>query len=231
MKPQQFAALVVGLALMALILLLPGRPVPVVSQAEPPQPRTVTVLGQGEVRVKPDQATLYFGVTTWKEGASAAEAEALNAASVAQLQEALLGAGADAAAMVIHAPTVRPLTRQDALGRTLLTGYEVTTRVGVTLTNLQRVDGLVDAALAGGATELAEVTYGLRDAAETRQRALQAAVADARSRALALAQSQNRSLGDLVVVEVVAEEAPEAGSRSSPAALLYRVEVRGTFEY
>nr|WP_280953611.1 SIMPL domain-containing protein [Symbiobacterium terraclitae] len=188
-------------------------------------------MGQGEVRVKPDQVTLYFSVTTWKQGASAAEAEALHDASVARLQEALQGAGADAAAVAIHAPKVRPLTRQDVAGVVHLTGYEVSTRVEVTLTNLQRMDGVVDAALAGGATELADVAYGLRDAADARQRALQAAVTDARSKALACAQGQNRSLGDLVAVEVVAEEAPVAGSRSSPTALVYRVEVRGTFEY
>ena len=228
-KPQQFAALVAGLALLAVMLLLPGRSAPVVSPPEAPSPRTVTVLGEGEVRVKPDQATLYFSVTTWKQGASAAEAEALNAASVAELQGALQAAGADAAAVVIHAPTVRPFTRQDVAGVIHVAGFEATTQVEATLTNLQRLDGMVDAALGNGATQLSGVTYGLRDAGETRQRALQAAVADAKARAQALVQSQNRSLGDLVSVEVVAEEAPAEGSRSSPAALIYRVEVRGTF--
>jgi len=230
-KPQYFAALVSALALMALILLLPGRPFPGASQTEAIPPRLVTVLGEGEVRAKPDQVTLTFGVTTWTQGASAAEAEALNAASVDRLQDALQSAGADAAQIEARHPAVRPLTRQDYAGKTYLTGYEVTSDVVVTLTNLQRTDAVVAAGLANGATELTAAAYGLRDPADVRERALQAATANARGRAAAAVQTQNRSLGDMVGVEMVAEEAPAADSVASPAALVYRVQVRGTFEY
>ncbi|MEW8978134.1 MAG: SIMPL domain-containing protein [Symbiobacterium sp.] len=231
MKPQSFAALVIGLGLLAVLLLLPGHADPGDSPAAAPAVRTITALGQGEVRAKPDQVTLFFTVTAWTEGASAAEAEALIAASVARLREALVNAGADASAVDVHAPEVRPLTAQDAGGKAGPMGYEASAGVAVTLGNLQRADALVDAALAAGATEMAGTEYGLRNSADVRQRALQAAVTDARARAAALAQSQGRTLGDLVSVEVVAEEAPTETSRSSPTALVYRAQVRATFTY
>ncbi|MFZ5824505.1 MAG: SIMPL domain-containing protein [Bacillota bacterium] len=232
MKPQHFAALAGVLVVMALILLVAERPAPESSsQAAESPPRTVTVTGEGEMRAKPDQVTLTFGVSTWTQGASAGEAEALNLASRDRLTETLKRAGVDPDHLSATHPLVTPLTRQDYAGKTYLTGHQAVSRVTVTVTALQRADGLMAAGLANGATSLDEVVYGLTSAEGVRQRAVQAALENAAVRAGAIAQAEGQSLGDLLVVEVLEEEAPTPQSATAPGDLIFRVKVRATYNF
>lgn len=230
MKPQHFAALAGALALAVLVLLFTGRPVVGPGQAAP-SPRMVTVFGEGEVRAKPDQVILTFDVSSWTQGASAAEAEALNLASVGRLRSAVESAGADASLIDAARPVITPLTRQDYAGKTYLTGYHAASTVVVTLTNLQRADAVTAAALGNGATGLTSAVYGLKDPTETRQRALQAAVASARARAAAIVEGQSRSLGSLVELEMLTDEGPASGTVSTANSLVYRVRIRASYEY
>lgn len=230
MKPQHFAALAGALALAVLVLLFTGRSAVGPDRAAQP-PRLVTVFGEGEVRTKPDQVILTFDVSSWTQGASAAEAEALNLASVGRLRSAVESAGADLALVDAARPVVVPLTRQDYAGKTYMTGYQATSTVVVTLTNLQRADAVIAAGLGNGATGLTSAVYGLRDVTEVRQRALQAATTNARDRATAAMEGQNRSLGEMVELEVLVDEGPAAGTVSSANSLVYRVRVKATYEY
>lgn len=231
MKPQHFAVLAGSLLVMALILLVAERPAPGKDQAAKAPPRTVTVMGEGEVRARPDQVTLTFGISTWTHGASAAEAEALNLASVMKLTESIQQAGVDAEAIATERPKVTPLTRQDYAGKTYLTGFESVSRVTVTVTDLDRADAVIAAGLANGATSLESAVYGLANPAETRQKALQAAIDNAREQAAAIVTHQDKNLGDLLAVEVLEEEAPAAQAGSTPGALRFKVRVKATYQF
>lgn len=231
MKPQYFAALASLLVVMALLLLVAGRPAPDRNQAAASPPRTVTVTGEGEMRAKPDQVTLTFGVSTWTQGASAAEAEALNLASRDRLIDTLKRAGVDPDHLDAAHPLITPLTRQDYAGKTYLTGYQAVSRVVVTVTALQRADALMAAGLANGATSLEQVAYGLTNADGARLRAVQAAIEDAAEHAAAIVQTDGQKLGDLVSVEVLEEEAPTARTAASPGDLVFRVRVRATYNF
>ncbi|MFZ5814560.1 MAG: SIMPL domain-containing protein [Bacillota bacterium] len=230
MKPQHFAALAGSLLVMALILLLAGRPLPAKDPVEEQPPRTVTVLGEGEMRAKPDQVILTFGVSIWTQGASAAEAEALHLASVTRLTAALRKLGLSPQQIQAEAPVVTPLTRQDYAGKTYLTGFQAEGRVAVTLTALERVEAVIAAGLANGATGLYATAYGLQDAEEVRREAVRAAIASAESQAAAIVQGQDRTLGALLSVEVLEEESPTQ-TPSSPGDLIFRARVRATYEY
>lgn len=216
---------------MALILLFAGRPIPGKDQAADKLPRTVTVMGEGEIRARPDQVTLTFGVTTWTQGASAAEAEALNLASLGRLTDRIETAGVADDAIAASHPVVTPLTRQDYAGKTYLTGYQAASQVVVTVTALNKADSVMALGLANGATSLDSILYGLDEPNETRQRAVAAAIENALIQASAIATGQGRTLGELLSVEVIQEEAPTARSASSPGALLYRVKVKATYSF
>lgn len=113
MKPQHFAAVAGTLLLVALVLIMTGRPQadPARNAAVQPPAHMITVAGEGEVRVKPDLATFSFGVLT--NGASAAEAEALNVASVQRVRDALVNAGVDEHGLEISRKLVSAVTFQD----------------------------------------------------------------------------------------------------------------------
>lgn len=216
---------------MALILLVAGRPTPTEDQAAETAPRIVTVTGEGEMRATPDQVSLTFGVSTWTQGASAAEAEALNLASRNRLIEAVKRTGVDPSGIDAADSLVAPLTRQDYAGKTYLTGYEAVSRVRVVVSAIQKADAVMAAGLANGATSLDEVRYGLGNPDGVRQKAVRAAIDNARDRAAAIVQGEDRPLGTLLSVEVLEEESPTAESAVTPGSLLFRVRVRASYNF
>lgn len=183
------------------------------------------------MRTKPDQVTLTFGVSTWTQGASAAEAEALNLASRDRLIDTLKRSGADDAKIDAAHPQVTPLTRQDYAGKTYLTGFEAVTRVVVRVTAVGRADALIASGLANGATSLEAVVYGLTNPETASQKAVQAAMENAQERASAILGAQDQPLGDLVSIEILQEESHTPETKTSPGALLFRAKVKATYKF
>lgn len=229
MKPQHFAAAIGGLLLLALVLLVTGRPMGK-SADQAAQAPTVTVVGEGEVRTKPDLVAFTFGVANWTGGASAAEAEALNSASVRRLKEVLVSAGVEEGRIETLATSVSPSTRQDYAGKTYLTGFEAQTRINATLRSLAKAEAVVAAGLGNGATSLESTRYGLENPDDARQKATSAALENARTQAVAIAQSQGARLGSLRSVEVLLEEA-SPGDGGTASTIIYRVRVRATYSF
>lgn len=230
MKPQHFAVLAGSLLVTVLILLLAGRTPGLQGQAAVTPPRTVTVMGESEVQARPDQVTLTFGISAWTQGASAAEAEALNLASMLKLREAIGRAGVTDEHMQSEHPVVAPLTRQDYAGKTYLTGYESVSRVVVTVTNLTRTDAIIAAGLANGATALESAVYGVASPEAVKRQAVQNAIGNARERAIAIASTHDRTLGDLLAVEVLDDDTPTPEA-TTPGGLRYRVRVRAMYGF
>lgn len=229
MKPQHFAALAGTLLVIALLLVVAGRPQPGAGQsAADAHTRTVTVTGEGEVRVKPDLATIRLGVLT--QGASAREAEALNLASAQQIAAALVAAGADEERVEVSQLNLTTNTYQDYTGATHVSGFDAQARVVAVTRSLTKVQGMVDSALVAGATSLESIAYSLENPEESRQAAMRAAVENARLRALNLVRAQGEGLGDMLTLEVLLEEGPPEQS-ASPGSLVYRATVKVTFLY
>jgi uncharacterized protein len=228
LKPQHFAVLAGGLLLVALVLMIMGRPQADAGKAavQPPQ-HVVTVTGEGEVRIRPDQAVLSFGI--WTQGASAAEAEALNVASMQRVRDALVAAGMDEHSLEAVHKSVSAGTYQDFTGVTRISGFQAEGRITGTLRSTAKVQAVVDAALATGATSLESVVYGLDSQEQSREAAMQSALDNARTRATALARAEGGNLGDLISMEVLQEEPP--GPVSSGGAMLFRARVKASFGY
>lgn len=229
MKPQHFAALAGSLLLVALVLLFTGRPEATKSDTQPVQaaPRSITVTGEGEIRVRPDLALVTFGVVTHR--ASAAEAEALALASARQIAGALTEAGALEDRVEVTHLTLTTNTFTDFAGVTRISGFQAAVAVQATVRNLTKVQAVLDAGLAAGATSLDEVVYTLEGPEVSRQAAMRSALENARQRATMLAKAEGERLGELLSMEVLLEDSP--GTANSPANLTFRARVRASFGY
>lgn len=89
-----------------------------------------------------------------------------------------------------------------------IAGYRAANTVRVQVDDLERVGGVIDAGIAAGANQLSGLTFELRDDLKHRQRALQLAAQEARSKAEAMAAALNLQLGE--VIEVREESGPTA---------------------
>jgi uncharacterized protein YggE len=226
-KSQHFAALVGALLLVAALLLVTGKPEGEPAPAATEPDRVVTVTGEGEVRVKPDEAHVSFGVLM--HGPSAAEAEALALETARRVQEAIAQAGGDVDRLEISHLTLSATTYQDFAGTARISGFQAQASVQAVIRNLSKVQAVLDAGLAAGATSLDGVAYTLENPESAKQAAMKAALENARQRATTLVRAEGERLGELRNVEVLLEENTQ--SAASPASLVFRARVRATFGY
>ena len=180
-------AAVLVFAAVAAIVALPG---PATSAAEPTG--SITVQGTGKITSVPDRAQMSFGVET--HGDTAKAALRANASEMRRLIAALKDAGAkDVQTQYV---SVSP-RYGDAM--TVL-GYTATNTVSATVDDLAKAGDVIDAAVEAGANQVSGPSLSLSDQEELYKEALEAAVADARDRAEALAGSAKVSLGGVKTI-------------------------------
>jgi uncharacterized protein YggE len=158
-------------------------------------PRTITVNGSASVTAVPDRATFTFGVDTRGQTASAALNQ--SAAAIKRVVDAVKRAGIDEKDIQTQNVSLYPVTSSD--GRHI-EGYAANATVTVRLGDLDRAGPLVDAAVSAGASSVSGPSLERSDADELQNRALVDAVADARTKAEALAEAAGGSLGDVLSV-------------------------------
>jgi len=163
------------------------------------RPGTITVPGRGSVRVAPDVATLRLGVAIVRP--TAGEARSAAAATMGALIDAIAAGGVerrDLRTALVGLDAVREYSGE---GAPRVTGYQLTNSLEVTVRAIDAVGGLIDAALAAGATSMDGLAFRLADPREALAEARRLAVGDARSRAETLAAEAAVGLGR--VVEIV----------------------------
>jgi uncharacterized protein YggE len=155
------------------------------------QPTTdgITVTGTGTASAAPDQATFSFGVQT--EGASAKAALDANSAKMALVITALKRAGV--AEKDLQTQDVSVMPRQNETGQ--INGYFADNSVQALVRKLAGAGVVVDAAVAAGANQSSGPSFDQSRHDAIYRGALRAAVADARTKAEALAAESNASLG------------------------------------
>src|SRR5918992_3374845 len=179
------------------------------AQAQGEQPvNGITVHGHASVKVAPDQAQLWFGVES--DGATARAALASNATEMRKLLDALRAAGATdlQTQHVSLSPRYVEIGPVDAGGGKVGTnGYTAHNSVSATVKQLSRAGTVIDAAVAAGANHVSGPTLTVADPADAYREALEAAVADARENAEALADAADLTLGRVTAV-VEGSDAP-----------------------
>lgn len=181
-----------------------GTPIPAASG-------TVTVLGNGSIKVRPDTAMVQIGVNVQQETLEATLDEA-NATMTAIL-DALTGlgiAGEDIQTANFNVYAVRDYNQpmESASQLPPLVGYNVTNQVSVTIRELEWEAGLpseeigevIEAAIGAGANDIYGVSFSVEDTTDAEREARRMAVENAGERAAELAEAAGKSVGDVVAI-------------------------------
>ena len=159
----------------------------------------ITVRGTGQVTRTPDLARVSVGVETL--AASAGEAQSVASGRMRAVLTALREAGVAAADLATARMTLEPAF--DYSGPTpRRTGYAATQAVAVRVRDLDALGGVIDRAIAAGATTVHDVSLDVASPGQALAEARELAMADARARAETLARAAGVSLGrPLSIVE------------------------------
>jgi len=153
---------------------------------------SITVSGSGSVSAVPTTAVFSFGVDS--RAATAKAALAANSREMRLVIAAVKEAGAENV-------TTQSVNLSQAYGPDgAPNGFAASNVVTATI-GLDRVGGLIDAAVEAGANQVSGPSLGVADQEKLYRQALKAAVADARESAQVLATAAGRSLGK--VTEIV----------------------------
>ena len=173
----------------------------------------ITVQGTGTVNTVPDRAQISFGVET--RAATAKAALSGNAAEMRRVIAAVKAAGATD----VQTQSVSLQPQYSEAGA--VQSYVAQNSVSGTIRDLAKAGAVIDAAVDAGANQVYGPSLSRGDQAELYRQALKAAVADARSRAQALAAAANLSLGR--VTQIL-----ESGSAPSPVFSAAKADEAGT---
>ena len=176
---------------------------------------TLSVSGSGKVTVVPDVARVYLGVTLTK--ATVKEARDAAAGTMTNVLAAIKGLGiADADIQT----TGLSLSARYADGSsTKIVGYAISEQVQVTVRDLDKAGDVIDAATAKGATDVNGISFEIADPAKALDDARAAAIAAARTSALAMASAAHVTLGAVFSISDASAQTPiYYGAASAPAA-------------
>lgn len=169
---------------------------------DPTIPRTITVVGEGTVSIRPDLAQANIGVEVVKPTVQEASTEAQKVMEA--VLAALQTAGVDekdiqTAGFSISAERYGPEgPRSDEDVR-----YTVRNNVSVVIRELDNVGSVLDAAIAAGANNTYGVNFRVADPSPLESEARSLAVADAQAKAQELAQLNGVTVGEVVRVSEV----------------------------
>jgi uncharacterized protein YggE len=174
------------------------------SSATEPASGSITVLGTGSADVTPDRAT--FAFSTISPARTAAAALTASSDDVTRVVAALQRAGVAKADLQTADVSLLPRSSED---RQTIVGYTVSNTVTAVVRNLGRAGAVIDAAVAAGANQMSGPGLLASDQASVYRNALKAAVADARTKAQALAAASGVTTGRITAIA-------EAGSGPQP---------------
>ncbi len=153
----------------------------------------LTSHGHGEVKAKPDIARMTAGVMT--QSKDQAQATQDNARKMTALLAAIKSLKIADRDIQTQGYSVDPQYDYNNGHGPILTGYQVTNSVQVTLHDFSQAGALIDKATQAGANQVNGLTYELSNQNAVQDQALGKAVADARRRAQTMADSLGIGLG------------------------------------
>lgn len=182
----------------------------------PPDPRGVSpketllsVSATGEAETRPDQAQFQAGVNSW--AGDAKSASTANAAKMAEVLNALRGAGVADKDVQTRAVSVQRLDWGDRKGQ-----YQAANVVNVTVRNVDRAGAAVTAATNSGANLLSGPDLRMADPERAANAAYTAAYKAARSRADAYAAAADMRVARVLSIR---DSGGAQGNRQLPGAV------------
>lgn len=168
----------------------------------PTLPRTITVVGEGKVKIKPDIARANIGVEVMKSSvkeASDANKVALDAVLAALKEQGIEEKDIQTSGFSIFAERYGP---EGPLPENQ-TNYRVSNNVSVVIRDLEKVGAILDAAIEAGANNIYGVEFGLDSTESVETEARKGAVEDAKAKAEELAGLTGVQVGSVVSVSEV----------------------------
>lgn len=170
-----------------------GQMIPAGAPAPPPG---LLVHGHSEIKATPDIAYITVSIVTQSREPATAAGE--NATRSQAVMAALKSAGIADKDLQTQSYGIETQYENGAHGTQILTGYQVTNSIQVTIRSLPKAGSIVDTAVKAGATNVSDLTFDLADRHHVEGEALVAAITNARSKADLMAGASGVTLGNLI---------------------------------
>ncbi|HEX3087231.1 MAG TPA: SIMPL domain-containing protein [Ilumatobacteraceae bacterium] len=170
------------------------------------QEKSITVKGDGHVKVKPDTATLNLGVQA--TGRTATEALTQANTSAADLIAALKAGGVDSDDIATSGLSIYPQYAQQGVA---VSGYQASNNVTVTVRDISKAGPLIDAAAgsAGDHITVGGVSFFVDDVEAVMGAARAEAINNARKRAEEYASAAGVTVGAVVQISELSTGGPQ----------------------
>jgi uncharacterized protein YggE len=162
--------------------------------------RFMNVTGTGKVTLTPNIAYISVGVNT--EGKDVNEALTSNTSQAQKVADALKALGVDAKDIQTTSFNVYPQQQFDGKGVPTETKYIVDNGVYVTVRDLTKLGGLLDAVVRSGANNINGISFDVANRDEANSQARTSAIADARKQADELAKAAGVTLGAVQSISI-----------------------------
>ena len=146
----------------------------------------VTVVGEAQSKVAPDTAVIIFSVVT--QNSQAVNAQQENARKSEAVKKALETISAEAEIKTSNY-NLQPEQDYSSSRMPKIIGYEVKNSVTVSISNLDQIGRMIDAATLAGANSVEGISFVLRENSPSRGAALAMATGQAMNKAESIAQS------------------------------------------
>lgn len=162
--------------------------------------RSISITGQGQVKVTPDMASIVFSVES--SGADLATAQSDNATRTQAVIAKLKALGIADTDLQTSGYNIMPQYDKDQK----LTGYRVVNGVRATVRDLSKLGTTIDEAVKAGANRISSLSFDVADKSAAIRKAREGAVADARSKAEQFATLTNATLGNVLTISETTAE-------------------------
>ena len=168
------------------------------AQSSTQEPPSVSVSGEGVVRVAPDRALVRIGAESRSKVSK--EAQQRNAELMTAVQQKVAAIGIAKDAIRTLAIDLQPeFDFQN--GKQTLRGYVARNTIEVRVDDLSRLGDVLDAAVGSGATSLHGLRFEVKNRDAVEEQALQRAVANAMAKAQTIAGAAKRTIERVLRIE------------------------------
>lgn len=155
----------------------------------------IDVTASGKVYAAPDKATVQIGVNT--QSKSVSEALKQNSQDTTAVIEQVKGLGVDAKDIQTSNFSISPTYDESY---TVVTGYQVSNTVMVTIRDLSQTGALLDGVVEAGANNITGLSFDIADPTELQAEARAQAIVNAKLKAEQMAEAAGVSLGEIISI-------------------------------
>lgn len=159
----------------------------------------IQVIGEANIEKTPDQTIIQFVIETTGKTPEIAQVE--NSKISSQVYQELIGQGIGREQFKTIQLSLDPQREYNKDGTNKVVGYKMTHQISLRLDGTDKAGSMVTSLIASGVTQIYSVKFGLKDEKLAQCEALAAAVKDAQSKAVALAEASGRRIIGVRAIE------------------------------